>query len=406
MIVKRNPNYKWYILFLTMLIYAIVAGTCRLCMPVLFKQIGDDLGLSVVAIGTVWGMDPLAGVFIGLPGGLLVDRFGTKRTLTVLCILAGIFCALRGFSTNFLTLAITMFLFGLMAAAVPSVVPKVTAEWFSGEKLGLANALLNVAWPIGSMVATQFSATVFAPALGGWRNVLFLYGAPAFALGLLWLFTGREPDKTVNPEILTKKISFRQSISYVIRIKEVWIIGLVTMMLWGATMGYVGYLPLYLRNIGWDATSADSTITLLSLMMCLGSVPMVLLSDKLKTRKGVLVVCIGAVVIFLALLPFVNATWIWILISISSFLRSGANSLFNVMILETKGVGAAYGGAAIGLASTVSMIGAFASPPLGNSLAQYGEGMPFIFWSGLAAASLALLYLIKSKKSQPTPYQR
>ncbi len=389
-----------------MLIYAIVAGTCRLCMPVLFKQIGDDLGLSVVAIGTVWGMDPLAGVFIGLPGGLLVDRFGTKRTLTVLCILAGIFCALRGFSTNFLTLAITMFLFGLMAAAVPSVVPKVTAEWFSGEKLGLANALLNVAWPIGSMVATQFSATVFAPALGGWRNVLFLYGAPAFALGLLWLFTGREPDKTVNPEILTKKISFRQSISYVIRIKEVWIIGLVTMMLWGATMGYVGYLPLYLRNIGWDATSADSTITLLSLMMCLGSVPMVLLSDKLKTRKGVLVVCIGAVVIFLALLPFVNATWIWILISISSFLRSGANSLFNVMILETKGVGAAYGGAAIGLASTVSMIGAFASPPLGNSLAQYGEGMPFIFWSGLAAASLALLYLIKSKKSQPTPYQR
>jgi MFS transporter, NNP family, nitrate/nitrite transporter len=404
MIQKHNPNYKWYILFLSALTYAVIAGTARMCMPVLFKQIGDDLGLSVVAIGAIWGMDPLAGVFVGLPGGLLADRFGTKRTLTVLCILAGIFCAPRGFSNNFITLAITMFLFGLMAAATPSIAPKVTAEWFSGNRLGLANALLNVAWAIGSMVATQFSATVFAPALGGWRNVLFLYGAPPLVLGLLWLFTGREPDKTENPNQLTTKIPFRQSLSHVIRIKEVWIVGLVTMMLWGCTMGYVGYLPLYLRNIGWTATSADSTITILSLMMCLGSVPMVLISDKLKTRKGVLVISIGSVVVFLALLPFVSTTWIWILLAVSSFLRSAANSLFNVMIFEAPGVGATYGGTAIGLANTVSMVGAFIAPALGNSLAQYGDAMPFIFWSCLAAASIGIMYFIKTKKNPATSY--
>ena len=133
-------------------------------------------------------MDPLAGVFIGLPSGLLADRFGIKRTLTVLCILAGVFGALRGFSVNFITLAATMFLFGLMAAATPSVVPKVTAEWFSGKRLGLANAMLNVAWSIGAMVATQFSATVFSPLLGGWRNVMFLYGVPAVRAGLALAF--------------------------------------------------------------------------------------------------------------------------------------------------------------------------------------------------------------------------
>ena len=42
MIKKHNPNYKWYILFLTMLTYAIVAGASRLCMPVLFKEIADQ----------------------------------------------------------------------------------------------------------------------------------------------------------------------------------------------------------------------------------------------------------------------------------------------------------------------------------------------------------------------------
>jgi MFS family permease len=401
MIKKRNPYYRWYILTLTMLTYAFIAGAARLCMPVLFKEIGDDLGLGVVAIGMIWGMDPLAGVFIGLPSGLLADRFGVKRTLTVLCILAGVFGALRGFSVNFVSLAAFMFLFGLMAAASPSIVPKVTAEWFSGERLGLANALLNVAWSIGAMVATMLSATVFSPLLGGWRNVMFLYAIPAVALGLLWLFTAREPDKTENPELLTAKIPFRQALSHVVRIKEVWILGFVTLTTWGASMGLIGYLPLYLRNIGWTPATADSAITAFSAVMSIGSIPMVLLSDKLKTRKGVLIISMAALCIGQALLPFVNTTGIWLVIIFTAFLRSGAGSLFNVMIFEAKGVGSTYGGTATGLASTISMVGAFLAPPLGNSLADIDAGLPFIFWSVLAAVGIPLLFLIKSKTRQP-----
>jgi sugar phosphate permease len=398
MIKKRNPYYRWYILALTMLTYAFIAGAARMCMPVLFKEISVDLNLSVVAIGAVWGMDPLAGVFIGLPSGMIVDRFGVKRTLTVLCILAGVFGALRGFSTNFASLAATMFVFGLMAAAAPSIVPKVTAEWFSGERLGLANGLLNFAWSIGAMVSTMFSATVFSPALGGWRNVMFLYAVPSVALGLLWLFTGREPDKTENPELLTIKTPFRQAISHVIRIKDVWILGLTTMTTWGASMGMMGYLPLYLRNIGWTPTSADSAITAFSAVMSIGSIPMVLLSDKLKTRRGVLVLSISALVIGLSLLPYVSTTGIWLVIIFTGFLRAGAGSLFNVMIFETKSVGSTYGGTATGLANTISMLGAFAAPPIGNSLAEFNSGLPFVFWGVLAAVGIPLLFFIKSRK--------
>jgi NNP family nitrate/nitrite transporter-like MFS transporter len=397
MIEKRSPNYRWYILTLTMLTYAIIAGAARLCMPVLFKEISEKLGLSVTAIGVIWGMDPLAGVFIGLPGGLLADRFGVKRTVTVVCILAGVFGALRGFSVNFFTMAFTMFLFGLTAAATPSIVPKATAEWFSGKRLGLANALLNVAWSVGAVAATMFSATVLSPWLHGWKNVMFFYGAPAVALGLLWLFTAREPDKTETPEAMTGKIPFRQAISHVIHIKEVWLIGLVTLTTWGASMGFIGYLPLYLRNIGWTPTAADSAITVVNFVMLIGSVPMVLLSDKLKTRKGVLILSLSSLVVGLGLLPFVSTAGVWSLLVMIGFLRSGAGSLFNVMIFEMKGVGSTYGGTAIGLANTVSMVGAFLAPALGNSLATINQGLPFIFWSGLSALGILLLLPIKSK---------
>jgi hypothetical protein len=46
-------------------------------------------------------------------------------------------------------MAVTMYLFGLMAATMPSIVPKVTAEWFRGKELGLTNAMLNVVWAFG-----------------------------------------------------------------------------------------------------------------------------------------------------------------------------------------------------------------------------------------------------------------
>jgi MFS family permease len=380
-----------------MLVYAVIAGSARLCMPVLFKEISDDLGLSIVQIGTVWGMDPLAGVFIGLPSGLLADRFGVKRTIIVVCILAGVLGALRGLSVNFATMAITMFLFGFTAAATPSIVPKVTAEWFSGEKLGLANALLNVAWSVGAVAATMTSATLLSPWLGGWRNVMFFYGVPSAALGLLWWFTGREPDKSQLPEAAKTQIPFKQAISNVIRIKEVWIIGIITLFAWGASMGFVGYLPLYLRNLGWSTAAADSVITAFSGITLVGSVPMALLSDKLHSRRGVLVLSLAGFAVSLVLVPYVNALGIWLLIIIGGFLRSGTGTLINVIIFENKDVGSSYGGTAVGLASTISMFGAFIAPPIGNSLEKFSAGLPYIFWAGLCFLSLPLVGLIKPK---------
>jgi cyanate permease len=254
------------------------------------------------------------------------------------------------------------------------------------------------------MAATQFSAISLSPALGGWQNVLFFYGVPCFALGLLWLFTGREPTKIENPALLTEQIPFKKALTHVLHNRTVWIVGITTFAAWGATMGMIGYLPYYLKDIGWDAASADSTVTVLSLMMMLGSVPMVLLSNKLHTRKGVLIISLGGLVIGLSLLPFVDATGVWVLIMFSGFLRAGAGSLFNVVIFEDEAIGSTYGGTAIGLANSIAMIGAAAAPPLGNSLKQFGDGMPFLLWAGFAAVSTGLCFLIKTKPRPATGY--
>jgi MFS family permease len=388
-------------LLLAMLTYGSIAGTARLCMPVLFPEISKELGLSMVAIGTIWGMDPLAGVFIGLVGGLLADRFGVKRTLTVVCILGGLFGALRGFSVDFLSMAAFMFLFGLVAAVTPSVVPKVTAVWFVGNRLGFANGMLYVAWSIGAVFATLSSATLLAPVLGGWRNVLFFLGSPPVLLGLLWWFTGREPQKqdTIYTPVTGEPL--RKSLASVIHIKEVWILGIALMTYWGTNMGFGGYLPLYLRNVGWEPAMADTAMTVFAGIGVLGVMPMVLYSDRIGSRKPVMIFSTLVLALSIGLIPLVNETGVWILLVIGGLIRTGVTSLATTMIFEIKGVGGTYGGTAIGLTNTLGMVGAFAAPPIGNSLTAFNDHAPLYFWAILGAIALPLLFLVKETKLKP-----
>jgi nitrate/nitrite transporter NarK len=398
---QEGSRYRWYILLLAMMTYGSIAGSARLCMPVLFPAIADELGLSMVAIGTIWGMDPLAGVILALPGGLLADKFGVKRMLTVVCIFAGIFGALRGFSVDFLSMAAFMFLFGLMAAVTPSITPKVTAVWFSGKRLGLANGLINVAWSIGAVLATLSSATLLAPWLGGWRNVLFFFGAPPVILGLLWWLTGREPQKRDTVDVPSSGEPLRSSLAKVIRIRGVWIIAIILFTYWGSNMGFAGYLPMYLRNVGWEPELADTAMTVFAGIGILGVIPMVLYSDKIGSRRPVIFFAILVLSLSMGMVPVVSRTGVWIFLIVGGLLRSGVAALANTMVFEIKGVGGRYGGTAIGITNTLGMLGAFISPPLGNSLTAFNDDIPIYFWAIMAIVALPLVLIAKETRAHP-----
>ncbi len=392
-----RSNYKWYILVLAMLTYGLLAGSARMCLPVLFKEISTDLNLSPVSLGTIWGMDPLAGIFVGLPSGLLVDRFGIKRTLTVVCLLGALFCALRGFSSNFATLAVTTFFFGAMTAMTPTIVPKAAAVWFERRQFGLTNALLNIASSLGGMAVTMTAATVLSPALGGWRNVLFLLAGPPIVIGLLWLFTGREPARSETQYASASGVPLRESLSQVIRNREVWVIGLILFVVMGGFIGFAGYFPLYLRNIGWSTVAADGAFTAYNGAFMAGVIPMTLLANRLRNYTGVFFVSLAITVVLFGLVPFVNGAALWVLVIVGNFLRAGIFTVSTVMVFDIPGIGKTYGGTAMGLTSSIGMAGACLAPPLGNSFADFSPGAPFFFWAGLSVIGLPLFLFLRKR---------
>jgi len=116
---NNGSVYRWYMLILSGATATLAVAAPSMAMPVLFSEIAEDLRLSLVQVGAIWGMVSFAGLFAGLAGGIIGDRFGTKRTLAVACLLIGLAGASRGLSNGLAAMTVTVFLTGLVAAAIP-----------------------------------------------------------------------------------------------------------------------------------------------------------------------------------------------------------------------------------------------------------------------------------------------
>ena len=392
-----GSRYRWYVLGLAALTHTFAVAMPRMCMPVLFKEISIDLDLSLVQIGAIWGTDFLAGLITVLAGGLLGDRYGIRKVLSIACLLAGGAGALRGLSSGFTSLAATTFLFGLIVAVIPVNVVKTAGVWFSRRHLGFANGITGVGMALGFMAGAMLSATVLSPLLGGWRWVLLLYGALSAIITVLWFFTVREPGQVISRGS-TARLSLGQTFSRVVRLKSVWLFGLALAGHSSCINSMLGYLPLYLREKAWSVAGADGTVAAFHGISMLGAIPLALLSDRFRSRKTILIPAALITAASVALLSGAHDQAVWAFVILAGFFRDGFMAILMSMTIELRGVGGEYAGTAVALVLAISRLGGFAGPPLGNSLAGFHPGLPFVFWGALALVTPISLYLVKEER--------
>jgi len=392
-----GKGYRLYVLTLAAFTFTFTVAMQQICMSVLFKEIAEDLGMSLVEVGLVWGTPAVAGLLVVFFAGLLADRFGAIRVMGIACILSGILGALRGTTDSFVALALVTFLFALPMWVIPSSVFKVTATWFSGRKLVVANGVVSAGMGLGFTVGALISATVMSPMLGGWQNVLFLYGGISVIMGLLWLFTVKEHHQRHLGAAPTK-IPLRQSIARVFPLKSIWLLGLTMLGFSGCVQGVIGYLPTYLRDIGWTAASADGALTTFSALSTLGVIPMALLSAKIGLRKAVAFPVLIVTIVGVALLPVVGVGMVWVIMIVVGIARDGFMAVALTISTETEGVGVVYAATAMGLVQTLMNVGGLSSPVLGNSLADPANPAspyPFFLWAAFGLLALIAFCFVK-----------
>ncbi|GIX47558.1 MAG: MFS transporter [Candidatus Tectimicrobiota bacterium] len=389
---RHGAAYKWYVLALGTLTHTLVVAMPMMSMPVLFAEIAAELELTLVQVGWIWGLGFLTGIVTSLLGGALTDRFGTRRVLVASCCLAGILGALRGLAGSFVSLAAATFFFGLLPPVIPMSVHKTCGLWFPRAQLGLANGMVSTGMALGFMLGSLLSATVLSPLLGGWRRVLFCYGAVSLLVGLGWACTRTTPTP---PEATSQKLSLWSALANVARVRDVWLLGATMLGLSGCIQGTLGYLPLYLRRIGWPGAMADAALSAFHGASMLATIPLALLSDKLGTRRRVLLLAACTLTTGVALLALPGGTLVWPAVVVAGTVRDGMMAVLMTLIMEHRAIGTGYAGTAMGLVLLFSRLGSLLSPPLGNSLAALSPWLPFGFWAVLGMVGIGCLLRVR-----------
>ena len=392
--INETQNYKWYILILVVLTNMFIIAIPMMGMSVLAKEISDDLNLTLVQVGIIWGVSALPGIITSLLGGAIGDKIGPKRALVAGALLGGLLGAARGLAGGFLSLTIITLLMGVVLPVVLMNGIKVLGQWFPPQQLGLANGAQAMSMALGFMLGSLLSATTFSPWLGGWRNVLIAYGLIGAALSIPWLFTKVNTAYSADGNSL----SIGDAVRHVAGLRNVWLLGLGLFGISGAVQGTLGFLPLYLREAGWEPLQADGALSAFHTISMICVLPVALWSDRLKFRKPLLLTASVMIATGVGLLSFVGGVLVWAAVLLAGSVRDAFMAIFQTMVIESERVGPLYAGTAVGFTMALTSIGNLIAPPIGNSLAAWWPGAPFAFWAVSAVFGLVCLSLVKEKE--------
>ena len=397
---RQSSSYRWVILALVTVSGFIAMGFPTTGLSALFSEIADSLDLDLIDIGVIWGVGTVMGIFTSLMGGAFIDYFGTRRTLVALCLATGIFGAMRGFAFDFWSLFLTSFLFGMVQPILPMNFVKLNREWFASGQLGLASGVMSAGFATGLMLGSRLSATVLSPLLGGWRAVLLFLGICAIILAIVWavLHPPMESGSAKRPDLKQIIANLRHVAGY----RELWVIALAVFGVLGLMRGLVGYVPTYLREIGWEAVNADTALTIFFLASLIGVVPISHFSDRLGNRRlvmafGTTTMAIGTCLMFFA----GDSFWMVMLaMAIAGFCFDSFMALQGASITEVEGLNMAMVGSALGFGGVWQNLGSTITPPIGNTLSTLGLNVPFLLWaaSGLFATLILLSYRKRKAK--------
>ena len=396
---SNHPNYKWYVLILTALTGTFVLAAPLMCLSVLFNEISADLHLNLFQVGLIWSIGNLPGIFTSLLGGAITDRFGPKRVILTSTLLLGLAGVLRGLAGDFTSLMSVSLLVGALGPLISICAFKICGLWFPRHQLGLANGVFALGMASGFLIGSLVSATFLSPWLGGWRNVMFFYAILTMLLTIPWFFTLAKPHSAAaRGSIENPAIPIRQAMARIIKIKNIWLLGIAILGMGGCVQGLTGYVPIYLRGLGWPGASADGALALFNAMSLTFVLVFTMVSDRLKTRKLLLMGMFLMITLGSGLLAFANGWLVWGAVSMAGMVRDGSMALVMAMAVETDGVGPIYAGTATGFMMLCINLGSLVASPIGNQLGTLNPGLPFIFWAGMAALGLASLALVKNPK--------
>ena len=234
--VEKRTNARYWIVVMLFIVTSFNYGD-RATLSIAGSEMAKDIGLDPVGMGYVFSAFSWAYVIGQIPGGWLLDRFGSKRVYFWSIFIWSMFTLLQGFVDIFSGFGIIVALFTLRflvgLAEAPSFPgnSRIVAAWFPAQERGTAVSIFNSAQYFATVIfaawfpaqergtavsifnsAQYFATVIFAPIMGwlthevGWSHVFFFMGGLGIVISFIWLKVIHEPNQ--HPGVNQKELEY------------------------------------------------------------------------------------------------------------------------------------------------------------------------------------------------------
>lgn len=402
--IKDKFSGKQWVVLASLWLAYLLSFVARLVWSSVMSIANEDLGFTVIQ-----GSSYITAFYIGyaitaLPGGILSDKIGYRKT--ILLSLAGVTVgtALMGTVTDYYVGFAFRFILGLFSGPLNACCLSAIADVFSERQRGTATGLLMTCTSLGISVVN-----LYAPSLAtnyGWQAAMFATAVIPLAILVLCFFTLRGAAGSGDSGEKAKaqpSMSVGEALSTIVKTRNVWLMSIVGLCATGATWGVTNWANLFMtQNVGVSAVTAGSIVAIYGAAAFISKPLIGIISDHLNVKKNV----IAAVCLFLfapALIAFANTSsesLLYVTGTVTGVTAFVYSPLTNALAVSVAPAGCR--GTSAGFVNLFNQIGSLSAPMILGGVLQatgsYQTAMMSIAVLPVVAAAVLLLVKVPSAK--------
>lgn len=407
-------SYRWVALGLALLSQFGISFVLQAPSP-LAPLFQSEWGLTKAEVGFLSSATSTGAWSVVLVGGLLTDRFGIRRVMSLGMVATGSLLLSMALVGSLGQAMAVMFVAGLARGAVFPGATKAVLDWFPPRARATAMGIKQMGTPIAGIAVASL-----LPVLGlalGWRMAMAL---PGFFIALCGVVTAVLYREATRPgQISAPSVGLRKALGELMRNRTLLTLCGTGFCFLIAQLALLTYLALYLAEVLLAPVIADEATRIVAaggyLAVCqvggaFGRVSWGMVSDRLfRGRRSIVLAMVGGLAVLLSLVmgTLEAGSPLWLLTALVFAYGAtavGWNGVYNAMI--TEAVGRKYAATGVGLSMTLTEVGTIAGPPLFGYVVDVTHSYQSAWFSlGCVLVVGTLAAILAARQEKPPEHQ-
>tara|TARA_R110000868_G_scaffold410505_1_gene698743 strand:+ start:31294 stop:32580 length:1287 start_codon:yes stop_codon:yes gene_type:complete len=303
---KYHKLLPWIIWALGALLF-FSEYAARVAPSVMTEQLQHVFHASAVELGVLGAFFYYAYVTMQIPVGMLVDRFGSHKLLTITALICALGSIMFAMADNLVVACIARFLIGFGASFAFVGTLKLASVWFPASRFGLMAGLTQA---MGMFGAAAGEAPVAAAVHHyGWRETIVFLAVIFIILAILigFIVQNHPPGYVVTKPRSKTKSNVWNAILIVISNPRTWVNAFYIGLLYAPTAAFAElWGPRFLHEVyGLDKIHAGFAVSLIYIGWIFGGPISGFISDKIGRRKPVMLFSAFAGMVLLGIVLYV-----------------------------------------------------------------------------------------------------